>query len=46
VCLPAASYEEIVRAAEEVTDRLTAAERDEVFGGTAARAYRLRKENL
>lgn len=46
VCLLAASYEEVVRAAEEVTDRLTAAERAEVFGGTAARAYRPRKENL
>lgn len=46
VCLLAASYEEVVRAAEEVTDRLTAAERAEVFGGTAARAYRLRKEDL
>ena len=46
VCLPAASYPEVVRAAEEVTDRLTAAERAEVFGGTAARAYRLRKEDL
>ena len=46
VCLPAASYTEVVRAAEEVTARLTAAERAEVFGGTAARAYRLRKEDL
>ncbi|MEV0479737.1 amidohydrolase family protein [Streptomyces sp. NPDC050508] len=46
VCLPAASYGEAVRAAEEVTDRLTVAERAEVFGGTAARAYRLRKEYL
>lgn len=45
-CLPAASYEEVVRAAEEVTERLTATERAEIFGGTAARAYRLRKENL
>lgn len=35
----AASYTEVVRAAEEVTERLTAAERAEVFGGTAARAY-------
>ncbi|NUT48272.1 MAG: amidohydrolase family protein, partial [Saccharothrix sp.] len=41
VCLLAGSYEEVVAAAEGVTARLTAAERDEVFGGTAARVYRL-----
>jgi L-fuconolactonase len=46
VCLLASSYEEVVAVAEELTDGLTGAERSEVFGGTAARAYRLRKEDL
>lgn len=41
VCLLAASYEEVVAAAEGLTAGLTDAERDEVFGGTAARVYRL-----
>ncbi|MDU0290286.1 amidohydrolase family protein [Saccharothrix longispora] len=41
VCLLAGSYEEVVAAAEELTAGLTRAERDEVFGGTAARVYRL-----
>jgi L-fuconolactonase len=41
VCLLAGSYEEVVAAAEGVTAGLTAAERDEVFGGTAARVYGL-----
>ncbi|QFZ20937.1 amidohydrolase family protein [Saccharothrix syringae] len=41
VCLLAGSYREVVAAAEELTAGLTAAERDEVFGGTAARVYRL-----
>lgn len=46
VCLLAASYEDVVAVAEELTASLTEAERSEVFGGTAARAYRLRKEDL
>ncbi len=41
VCLLAGSYEEVVAAAEGLTAGLTDAERDEVFGGTAARVYRL-----
>lgn len=41
VCLLAGSYEEVVAAAEGLTAQLSAAERDEVFGGTAARVYRL-----
>ncbi|MDN0198867.1 amidohydrolase family protein [Streptomyces sp. S.PNR 29] len=46
VCLLAASYEEVVAAAEELTGGLTEAERCEIFGGTATRAYRLRREDL
>ncbi|MFI9006122.1 amidohydrolase family protein [Actinosynnema sp. NPDC053489] len=45
VCLLAASYDEVLAAAEAVTAGLTAAERAEVFGGTAARAYRLRESS-
>ena len=41
VCLLAASYGEVVAAAEELLAGLPAAERDQVLGGTAARAYRL-----
>jgi len=41
VCLLAAPYAAVVDAAEELTATLTPAERAEVFGGTAARAYRL-----
>ncbi|MEV0174154.1 amidohydrolase family protein [Streptomyces sp. NPDC050803] len=41
VCLLAASYQEVVAVAEELTAGLTEAECSEVFGGTAARAYRL-----
>jgi L-fuconolactonase len=41
VCTVAASYAEVVAAAEELTAGLTEAERDEVFGGTARRVYRL-----
>ena len=41
VCPPAASYQELVRTTEELTSGLNAVERAEVFGGTAARAYRL-----
>ncbi|MGM1064953.1 amidohydrolase family protein [Saccharothrix sp. Mg75] len=44
VCLLAGSYREVVAAAEELTGKLTAAERGEVFGGTAARVYRLPAE--
>lgn len=46
VCLLASSYQEVVTTAETLTAALTDAERAEVFGGTAARAYRLRKEDL
>lgn len=41
VCLLAASYDEVVVTAEELISGLTATERDDVFGGTAARVYRL-----
>ncbi|MFJ9770490.1 amidohydrolase family protein [Kitasatospora sp. NPDC101157] len=41
VCLLAASYQEVVGAAEELTDGLAARERAQVFGGTAVRAYGL-----
>ncbi|MFD5403058.1 amidohydrolase family protein [Streptomyces griseorubiginosus] len=41
VCLLAASYQDLVRTTEELTSGLSALERAEVFGGTAARAYRL-----
>jgi L-fuconolactonase len=46
VCLLAGSYEEVVAAAEGLTAGLTTAERDEAFGGTAARVYRLPGERL
>jgi L-fuconolactonase len=46
VCLLASSYQDVVLTAEELTASLSAAERAAVFGGTAARAYRLRKEAL
>ncbi|WP_033443062.1 amidohydrolase family protein [Saccharothrix sp. NRRL B-16314] len=46
VCLLAGSYEEVVAAAEGLTAGLTPAERDEVFGSTAARVYRLPGERL
>jgi L-fuconolactonase len=39
VCLLAASYREVVAAAQELTAKLSAAERDDVFGETAARWY-------
>ena len=39
VCLLAASYEEVVQVAEELTSGLSSAERDLVFGGTAERVY-------
>jgi L-fuconolactonase len=41
VCLLAASYAEVVAAADELLAGLAPAEQDEVFGGTAARVYRL-----
>ncbi|MFG2303901.1 amidohydrolase family protein [Actinacidiphila glaucinigra] len=41
VCLLAASYEEVVGAAEALTAGLTGTERSQVFGATAERAYRL-----
>ena len=41
VCLLAAAYAEVVAAAEELTAGLTPAERSDIFGGTAVRAYRL-----
>ncbi|KOV83159.1 amidohydrolase [Nocardia sp. NRRL S-836] len=41
VCLLAASYEDVLGAAEELTAGLSADERAEVFAGTAARVYRL-----
>ncbi|WP_309111284.1 amidohydrolase family protein [Saccharothrix sp.] len=41
VCLLAASYAEVVGAAEELTASLGDAERAAVFGGTATRVYRL-----
>lgn len=41
VCLLAATYAQVCHAAEQVTLHLRPAERAAVFGGTAARAYRL-----
>ncbi|MFJ8025619.1 amidohydrolase family protein [Streptomyces sp. NPDC096311] len=41
VCTLAASYGQVVDVAEELTGGLGAAERAEVFGGTATRVYRL-----
>ncbi len=41
VCLLAASYREVAGAATELLAGLSAAEREQVLGGTAARAYRL-----
>ena len=41
VCLLAASYEDVVAAARDLTAGLSAAERAEVFGGAAEAAYRL-----
>ncbi|MDH6115384.1 L-fuconolactonase [Kitasatospora sp. MAP12-15] len=43
VCLLAASYGEVVSAAQNLTGRLEPHERAQVFGGTAARVYRLAK---
>jgi L-fucono-1,5-lactonase len=41
VCLLAASYADVVQAAEELTAGLSADERTAVFGGTAIRVYQL-----
>jgi L-fuconolactonase len=41
VCLLAASYADVVSAAEQLTAGLNPDEQAQVFGGTAARAYRL-----
>jgi len=41
VCLLAASYDRVAEAARELTGQLSADERAQVFGGAAARAYRL-----
>jgi L-fuconolactonase len=41
VCLLAASYDQVLQAAEDLTAHLSADERADVFGGTAIRAYRL-----
>ncbi len=43
VCLLAASYDQVVEAAEQVTSGLSGAERAQVFGDTAARVYGLEK---
>ncbi|WP_394848985.1 amidohydrolase family protein [Pendulispora brunnea] len=41
VCLLAAEYAEVVSAAKQWTEELSAAERDAVFAGTARKIYRL-----
>jgi L-fuconolactonase len=41
VCLLAASYGDVLAAAEQLTTALSPSERADVFGGTAARTYRL-----
>ncbi|MFI5534052.1 amidohydrolase family protein [Kitasatospora sp. NPDC051853] len=45
VCTLAAGYAEVLQTAEQLTERLTIAERTEVFEGTAARIYRLRPDD-
>lgn len=42
VCLLAATYAQVAEAAEELVGQLSSDERDEVFSGTAIRAYQLR----
>jgi len=42
VCLLAATYAQVADAAAELVGQLSSDEQDQVFGGTAARAYRLR----
>ncbi|MEU9064347.1 amidohydrolase family protein [Streptomyces sp. NPDC048430] len=46
VCLTHATYEQVVSAADELTASLTAAERTDVFGGTAVRAYKLEAHHM
>jgi L-fuconolactonase len=46
VCLLAASYADVVSAARELTAELAPDEQAQVFGGTAARAYRLPASRL
>lgn len=46
VCLLAASYADVVSAARELTAALAPDENAQVFGGTAARAYRLQETAL
>jgi L-fuconolactonase len=41
VCLLAAPYDRVIEAAEELTAQLSPTEQADVFGGTAARSYRL-----
>lgn len=41
VCRLAGSYAQVMEAAEQLTDGLTASERADVFGATAVRTYRL-----
>ncbi|KAA2266612.1 amidohydrolase family protein [Solihabitans fulvus] len=41
VCLLAASYEDVLGAASQLCAGLSAGERDQIFGATAARVYRL-----
>jgi L-fuconolactonase len=41
VCLMASTYAEVAATARALTDSLTAAERDAVFGGASLRAYLL-----
>ena len=41
VCLLAASYDQVIDAAEQLTGALSPSERVDVFGGTAARTYGL-----
>ncbi|RSM79511.1 amidohydrolase [Kibdelosporangium aridum] len=41
VCLLAGSYADVVEAAKDLTSGLSQADRDQVFGATAARVYRL-----
>ncbi|MFF1685642.1 MULTISPECIES: amidohydrolase family protein [unclassified Streptomyces] len=41
VCTLAATYEQVLESAQELTGSLTAPERDAVFGGTATRVYGL-----
>ena len=41
VCLLAATYEDVLSVAESFVAAMSAAERDEIFGGTALRWYSL-----